>query len=91
MIIYKDRPIGVIHIHDGFMDYYIGEIALWGRGLGKEAVGLAISELPCCRALVKTTNLRSINLLLGLGFKRMSVAEDGFAEYMIGIEETLKE
>lgn len=54
--------------------YYIGEPSSWGQGLGHQAVELALRYLTergyeYTHTTVLKDNARSLNLLLGLGFK----------------------
>lgn len=78
-IIWLDgRRIGVVSI--GQLDhwspelgYFIGEISLWGKGYGKQAVSLAMDYLreigkEYCHTTVLEDNTRSLRLLSSLGF-----------------------
>ena len=82
------RPIGVVTI--GQLDhwspeigFYIGEVSLWGKGIGREAVQLALEWLKdygkkYCHTTILNTNGRSGQLLQSLGFKdKMVDARDG--------------
>jgi len=72
------RDVGVVTI--GQLDnwnpeigYFIGEISLWGKGIGKRAVKLTLDWLrkqgyEYCHTTVLANNFRSINLLKSLGF-----------------------
>ena len=87
IIEYMNRKIGVVTI--GQLDhwspeigYYIGEISLWGQGLGRKAVELALDYLKengynYCHTTVIKKNTRSLNLLKGLGFKILGDARKG--------------
>lgn len=84
---YRDRKVGVVTI--GQLDhwnpeigYYIGEVSLWGKGIGKEAVKLGINWLKergykACHTTVKIENKRSANLLWKLGFQVLGGAREG--------------
>lgn len=84
IIIYDDRAIGVVTI--GQLDhwspeigYYIGEVSLWGKGIGKDAVRLGLEKLreygkEYCHTTVFKSNKRSVRLLKSLGFKYLGKA-----------------
>lgn len=86
IIEYDNRKIGVVTL--GQLDhwspeigYYIGEVSLWGNGLGKRAVGLALDWLWCegyehCHTTVLKSNKRSVKLLESLGFKYLGEARE---------------
>ena len=62
--------------------YFIGEVTLWGKGLGKQAVEMAIAWLKekgykYCHTTVLNDNMRSRNLLESLGFTCMAEARPG--------------
>lgn len=86
-IIWTDHRIGVVTI--GQMEhwspeigYLIGETTAWGKGLGTQAVRLALDYLKeqgkeYCHTTVKKDNERSLKLLKGLGFEIMGDARPG--------------
>ena len=75
---YKDRRIGAVTL--GQLDhwspeigYFIGEKTLWGKGIGKQAVKMAMDWLreqgyKYCHTTVLKHNERSLGLLKSLGF-----------------------
>lgn len=86
-IIWLDgRRIGVVSI--GQLDhwspelgYFIGEISLWGKGYGKQAVSLAMDYLretgkEYCHTTVLEDNTRSLRLLSSLGFTVLGKARE---------------
>jgi len=87
IIMYEDRPVGGVTI--GQLDhwepevgYYIGEVSLWGKGIGREAVKLALDYIKNygrehCHTTVLESNERSIRLLESLGFKKNGEARKG--------------
>jgi len=87
IIEYYDRPVGVVTM--GQLDhwspevgYYVGEVSLWGKGIGREAVLQALKWVKDYgRDYVHTTvlrsNERSIRLLKSLGFNYLGEARDG--------------
>lgn len=87
IIMYEHRPVGVVTI--GQLDhwspevgYYLGEISLWGRGIGREAVSLALDWLRdkgynYTHTTVLESNERSLNLLKNLGFLVLGKAREG--------------
>ena len=84
---YEDRPIGVVTM--GQLDHwcpeigcYIGEVSLWGQGLGKEAVRLGLGYLrskgyKSCHTTILKTNTRSLCMLRALGFQIIGDARKG--------------
>ena len=88
MITYLKRPVGVVHI-DGIngecpeIGLYIGEITLWGRGIGylvlDLAMGQAVTRLGIKKlcAVIHPDNIRSIRLFTRLGFKKAGGARYG--------------
>ena len=75
------RSVGVVSVSqlDSWapqIGFYVGEITLWGKGVGKEAVLHALKWLKQkkysrVRTTVLQTNERSLKLLASLGFQRM--------------------
>ena len=89
---YTERPIGFVSI--GQTDhwspevgFFVGEISLWGTGIGKEAVRQAIefvreyakshAHITHLHTTVKKDNERSIRLLKSLGFEYSCEARPG--------------
>jgi len=89
IILYEGRPAGVVNI--GQLDnwepeigVYIGELALWGKGIGKESVRLGVEwirdyakthkHVVAVIATILDNNERSIKLFISLGFKRIADA-----------------
>ena len=87
IIFYEDRPVGVVTIGQlehwsPEIGYYIGEVSLWGKGFGREAVRLGLQFIKeygkmYCHTTVKKDNERSIRLLKSLGFEYMAEAREG--------------
>lgn len=87
IVVSDERNIGAVTI--GQLDhwnpeigYFIGEVSLWGQGIGKEAVKLALKWLKnngyeYCHTTVLKDNPRSLNLLKGLGFQVLGDARKG--------------
>ena len=87
IIHYNDRPVGILNI--GQLDhwspelgYAIGEVTLWGKGVGRQAVKLALDWLKdygkqYCHTTVLKKNERSVRLLKSLGFDYMAEAREG--------------
>ncbi len=86
------RPIGVVTL--GQLDhwspeigYYIGEIGLWGKGVGTEAVRLGIewvrgyasnhTHVTHIHTTVKDDNIASQKIMRELGFKKGMEARGG--------------
>ncbi len=88
-----DRPVGIVTV--GNMDHWapevgwaIGEVSLWGKGVGKEAVKYALSELveagyQYARTTILDNNGRSIRLAKSLGFHKVGSARKGESWYQI--------
>jgi len=87
IVIYEERPVGCITI--GQLDHwqpeigwYIGEVSLWGKGVGREAVNLGLEYLKSlgyesCHTTILKDNMRSLQLAKSLGFKESGDARDG--------------
>lgn len=87
IIMYQDRPIGVVTI--GQLDHwcpeigwYIGEVSLWGQGVGREAAKLGLKYIKdygreYCRTTVLKSNERCLSLLKSLGFEESGEAREG--------------
>lgn len=87
IINYKGQDVGVITI--GQLDhwspeigYYIGEVSLWGKGIGKKAVQKVLEILKTygkqyTHTTVLENNERSLRLLKSLGFEILGKAREG--------------
>lgn len=85
------RPVGVVTIGQlshwsSEIGYFIGEITLWGKGYGKEAVTLACEWLKkqgkeYAHTTILDDNKRSIRLIGSLGFQYLGKAREGEAWY----------
>ena len=87
------RPVGVLNI--GQLDnwkpelgVWIGEVALWGRGIGMVALRYAIDWIKLRQypyqvigATILDNNERSIRLFKSMGFVRICKAREGESEY----------
>ncbi len=91
-VVYEDRPVGVVNI--GQLDhwspeigYAIGEVSLWGHGIGTQAVQLGIDwvkeyskthrHITHIHTTIKDDNQASIKLIKKLGFKKGMKAREG--------------
>ena len=93
IIEYESRKVGVVTI--GNLDswapelgWYIGEVSLWGKGIGKEAVGLGLDYIKSqnkkyARATILDDNERSIKLAKSLGFEKLGKARQGESWWQI--------
>lgn len=87
------RDIGVVTIGQlchwsPEIGYFIGEVSLWGKGYGKEAVKQAMDWLKIygkeyCHTTIKDDNKRSISLIKSLGFERLGKAREGESWYQV--------
>lgn len=94
----EGRSVGVVTI--GQLDYwepetgiYIGETHLWGKGIGKQALQLAIDYLcqnryKYTRTTILDNNERSKRLYMSLGFKKVGEARPGESLYRRELMET---
>ena len=83
----RPRKVGIVNFGqlDNWnpeLNYYVGEISLWGQDIGKDAVSFALCWLRLhgyCQVhtTVKDGNERSINLLKSLGFALQGQARKG--------------
>lgn len=92
VITYWNRPVGVIHIRGLDGEYpeiglYIGETTLWGAGIGRLALSLAMEQavtklgIKKLDAVIHPENLRSVHLFKELGFERVGGARNGQGLY----------
>lgn len=92
LCLYDDRPIGVVNIGqlDHFspeIGYFIGEVSLWGQGLGVRMVSLGLmwlrrysqehKHITHVHTTIKDDNKSSIKLIKKLGFNRGMKARKG--------------
>jgi len=90
------RPVGVVTI--GQLDYweceigiYIGELTLWGKGVGRGALESAIdwvrvnkgSHVVAVRSTILDNNKRSNRLFKSVGFYRVGKAREGESLYRL--------
>ncbi len=85
------RDIGVVNIGQlehwsPEIGYFIGNPSDWGKGYGKEAVGLACERLKekgyeYCHTTIKNGNQRSVSLISSLGFVIGDKAREGESWY----------
>lgn len=93
IIMYEQRPVGVIIVQqlDHWMPeigWYIGEVSLWGKGIGKQAVQLGLDHLRSmgyeyCHTSILDTGTRSLRLAESVGFKVVGEAREGETEVKI--------
>ncbi len=67
--------------------YLVGEVKLWGKGVGKEAVNQCLNWVKqqgkeYCSSTIKDDNERSIRLIKSLGFERAGHAREGESWYL---------
>ena len=97
LAIYNGRPVGVITI--GQLDHwepeigvYLGEVTLYGKGIGTGMVQKAIewiqeyelshSHIQSIHTTVLDSNIASIKLFLKCGFKQVGMARKGESWYV---------
>ena len=76
------RDVGQVAVRDLYswapdMGIFIGETTLWGQGIGKQALKLAMDWLrqngyKYCRTDILKSNERAIGLFESVGFKRLT-------------------
>lgn len=94
--IYEGRPVGVVTISQ--LDHwcpeiglYLGEISLWGKGIGTEMLrrgimwiqeySLSQKYIVGCHTTILDSNSRAIRVFKKCGFKRIAVAREGESWY----------
>lgn len=87
IVMYKDRPVGIVILQqldhwEPEIGFYIGEVSLWGKGIGKAAVQMGLNHLRkngyrYCHTTILEGNVRSIGLLKALGFEGVRKAREG--------------
>jgi RimJ/RimL family protein N-acetyltransferase len=87
IIIYNGRKIGVMNIihldtECPELGIYIGELKLWGKGVGKQVVIMALNWMKRKRfkmacATTNKENIRSQGMWESLGFKKKGTVKDG--------------
>ena len=71
---------------------YIGEVTLWGKGIGRQALILGLDWLrgegyDYSHASILKSNQRSIKLFESVGFTRVGEAREGEWEYKMKLKE----
>jgi len=87
----RPRAVGVVHIRDlntpgPEIGLYIGDVTIWGRGIGKRALELAMEwawghGVRRLQAVIHPRNRRSHPLFLSLGFVRIGRGRRGQVLY----------
>lgn len=87
------RDVGVVEAYDldsntPEVAVYIGEIPLWGNGIGTEAVSFVVEWLSDwdysgARARINETNIASRRVFEKLGFHSVDQTDDGEHEYRL--------
>lgn len=113
IIEFESRPVGVLHLisHSNYphlephwqeIGLYIGEIGLWGKGVGTGAVNQAVDLMrkgnammqdrhqrkgaDYLRAVIHPDNARSIALFTKAGFKKVGPGRSGQDRYELSLE-----
>ena len=83
----RPRAVGEVHIRDlntpsPEIGLYIGEVALWGKGIGRQALEEAMRwawahGVKKVQAVIHARNRRSHPLFKGLGFVRVGTGRKG--------------
>ena len=96
IVLFEGRPIGVVNISQldlpsPEIGYYIGEVSLWGKGLGTEAVrkglewlkdySLTHPNIVGVYARVFDHNIASVKLIEKLGFVKGAKSREGESYY----------
>lgn len=88
------RSVGVVHVdyhrRPPEVGLYIGEISLWGHGVGgstlKKVIGRVIEEnYRVISAVIHPKNRRSIRLFTSLGFEKAGPGREGQDEYILDL------
>ena len=101
MVYYYGRPVGTVHFEAAGktpeVGIMIGEVGLWGKGVGRLALrslldtlfyGASLLDMVC--ALVRPGNERSHRLFKSLGFRQQGTGRDGQACYVLRREDWVK-
>lgn len=86
MIILDERPVGEAHImwRDApDIGLYIGDLSIWGQGIGKQAISLLLANLRAryrgrVTATIHPNNFRSRMLFKQMGFNFKTLSGDRF-------------
>ena len=70
---------------------YIGEVSLWGKGIGKQGLLLALDwlkgeEYSAVWTTILSNNERSIKLFQSLGFQKVFQAREGEDTYILKLD-----
>jgi len=86
IVIFEGRKVGVVRVNclshwAPEIGWYIGEVSLWGKGIGKEAVRLGLDYIKSqgkeyARTTILDSNERGIRLAKSLGFEKLSKARE---------------
>lgn len=96
MIILDERPVGEAHITWGNgrpdIGLYIGDLSIWGQGIGKEAISLLLANLRAryrgrVTATIHPYNFRSRMLFKQMGFNFKTLS-DRYLVFEMSLEET---
>ena len=96
VIILDERPVGETHIAwgNGIPDIglYIGDLSIWGEGIGKEAISLLLANLRAryrgrVTATIHPSNFHSRMLFKGVGFKFSALKDDKYLVFEMSLEE----
>lgn len=97
IIEYSGRPVGWLNI--GQLDHWrpeigigIGEVGLWGKGVGKAALNLALDWLwsdgyRYTHTTIMDNNQASIKLFESVGYKKIGSARLGESWYYLPLED----
>ena len=87
IIMYDNRPVGILNFTqldhwEPEIGVYIGEVSLWGKGVGKEAVRLGLEYIKAqgkesCHTTILESNERALRLFKSLGFKEICEPRKG--------------
>jgi RimJ/RimL family protein N-acetyltransferase len=90
------RDVGVVNVSDlddvPEVGLFIGEVALWGRGIGTAGVNFAVDWLADqgydrARSRIMEDNDGSIRLFEKVGFEHVGPARPGEIEFQIDLAE----
>ena len=85
-------PVGTLWFESGIepdeavLGILLGDQSIFGRGIGRRAIELAVEQLKCATAVaritlnVRTTNARAISCYLRCGFKTVRTTEKQLAD-----------
>ena len=97
MIRVDGRSVGtiIIHLKSGEIGIYIGEVSLWGKGVGYKSLKLGVARMIALGfeviwAAIHPENIASVKLFTGMMFKKVGKARRGVDRYELDLRTTVR-